>query len=129
MQIKAYDLMKQAAENPQKYEGKRYKVVTYAVDIRGNLIEEFRINRYGEFVSKGGWLVYIKSDTLLEEIKTDPKPVSFMEAVSSGKRIKHEGWTDFYKIHEACRLLACLTQSEIADRIKGKWLIEDGEEG
>jgi hypothetical protein len=92
--LMAYDLMKLATENPGEYEGKRYKCVrTKFADGLGRLRDEIIIkNGRFAFVDDGsGFTVFISNDTELEEIKPEPQPVSFMEAVkaySKGKKIR-----------------------------------------
>ena len=91
--MKAFDLMKAAYENPEKYEGKKYKVV------RGSSLGDSDENIYECIVRDGRIckhnahsILPIFADTQLKEIEPEPKPVSFMEAVNSGKRFKPESW-------------------------------------
>jgi hypothetical protein len=101
--IYASELMELARKEPQKYEGKRYKVAegcavdvisgerVYSIDIAGG---RFYSNNYG---------VAITTSVVLEEIPPEPKPVTFMEAVEAyGKgetircKINHGGRTNEY---------------------------------
>lgn len=86
--MKAYELMKLAAENPAEYEGKRYKVVSgYLYDFTGHSHKEFHFNRIGQVVDET-LAIYFSNDTEIEEI---PQPVPFMEAVkaySEGKTVE-----------------------------------------
>ncbi|MFA5305948.1 MAG: hypothetical protein WC365_00715 [Candidatus Babeliales bacterium] len=78
--LKAYDLMKLAAENPQRYEGKRYKTVEYfALDGSGKA-RPVALVREGSLIFPDCTSAYITSKTTFEEIKPEPQPVSFMEA-------------------------------------------------
>lgn len=76
--MKAYELLKLAAENPQAYEGKKYKVVSgVAINYFGKSVNEFVIDD-GAFQDIDMITVYISNYTEVEEI---PQPVSFTEAI------------------------------------------------
>ena len=79
--MKAYDVMKLAAENPQKYEGKRYKVRDTLIDRHGREYET-AIFKSGDLRVCGDNLLFahVNSKTELEEI---PQPVPFLEAVKA----------------------------------------------
>lgn len=99
--IPAYKLMALAAENPQEYEGRKYKVIDgLAVSVYGKGINEFII-RQGVFDGCGGHL-YISITTELEEIPPEPKPVPVLEAIEAFEKGKviactESGFTHKYK--------------------------------
>jgi hypothetical protein len=137
MQIKAYDLMKLAAENPQKYEGKRYKVVDgAAIEPSGKeMLYEVKVNKHGRLVcgSIDNW-AYISVYTELEEIKPEPKPVPVLDAVAefeNGKAIRCEesGATHVYNAWR--RGLKDENGEPVTAReiLRGTWYIVEGEEG
>lgn len=54
------------------------------------------------------------------------KPVTFIEAINSGKKIKHISWVYEYKtIKEVLDILSVLKEETTLNRINGEWLVED----
>ena len=100
--MKAYELMKSAAENPKEYEGKRYKVIGGNAMCLGEFFDIIEICKdcpavlVGDITLVGvgvdgkatNRVVSISTRTELEEIKPEPRPVTFMEAVKAEKRVK-----------------------------------------
>jgi hypothetical protein len=83
--IYASELMELARKEPQKYGNKKYTVKGWAVTSDGKEVDRLTIIGLGSFVTgvfDDKW-VFIRSDTQVEEIKPEPKPVSFMEAVKA----------------------------------------------
>ena len=77
----ASELMELARKEPQKYEGKRYKVVEGAYDCDGHAVTELYVGTDGDFRNKfDGYRVFVGYDTELEEI---PQTVIFSEAVKA----------------------------------------------
>jgi hypothetical protein len=122
--IKAYELMKLAAENPQKHSGKKYKSeYEEVVDVDGNRHSEVYFGTDGDLrCRKNGYRAFIGATTILEEI---PQTVSFMEAANSGNEIRHELWTDYYTLSEALTLIADTSSSQARAWINGKWFVEE----
>jgi hypothetical protein len=141
--IKAYELMKLAADNPGKYEGKRYRVVDGSTLVAGD------VNRlYGEFVvnTKDSSALFnspdkafglaIYANTILEEILPEQKLVTFMEAVkaySEGKTVKcHFEGTDRGEMTYKNKSHLCGAMKDDSDIgispkeiIDGIWTVED----
>jgi hypothetical protein len=92
--MKACKLMAEAIENPQKYEGKRYKSEGAMRDGCGNMHKVVRIDCSKLMIGSSQLYAYITSDTELEEI---PQSVTFMEAEKAhgeGKTVRVE-YPDF----------------------------------
>lgn len=93
--IYASDLMSEVRENPEKYEGKRYKVDCQCFDANGREISKVHVVN-GDFRSiETDFRVFFGLSALLQEIKPEPKPepkpVTFEEAIkalSESKTIK-----------------------------------------
>jgi hypothetical protein len=132
--IYASDLMTEARKNPEKYEGKRYKVIKgFLLDSEGVEHLEALITKHGNVIIPGQpWLAYVSPNTQLREIKPEPKPVTFMEAVKAyenGKSIKVKDGSreTTYNLSGDMAMFkgtndTILTVSEI---LNGTWYIEE----
>lgn len=90
MKLYASELMELARKEPEKYEGKRYKVLGLCcIGPERQCYGEVIVDSEGRLQGKGydNW-AYINSNTKLEEIKPQPQPVPFMEAVKAMKQGK-----------------------------------------
>jgi hypothetical protein len=124
--MKAYELMKLAAENPQKYKGKKYSVKWgKVVDRDGDCMKAIEVDSDGQLVGACGKWAYVSCDTELEEIK--PEPVPFMDAVraySEGKTIRCEWGGDVYR-YTGDRMIDHRADAVCPDEIlHGTWTIE-----
>ena len=121
--IKAYELMKLAAENQDKYKGKRFKVVGYtAITMRGEETKEIEFTSNGQMGCNNGKVAYISSDTELEEIKPS---VTFNDAMNSGKSSKMKG---DYSYRSPKFWMDCLSKMNIEQQLimlNGQWFLED----
>jgi len=124
--IKAYDLMKLAAENPEKYEGKKYQV------IKGAAIDAAFAKEYETVIVKDSVLtdtdncyrIYVSDMTELKEVvKLEPIGVDFITAVRSNKPITSED----NKVKRCTPefVISQLFMPDMAHRVKGKWFIND----
>jgi hypothetical protein len=52
------------------------------------------------------------------------KPVTFVEAINSGKQIKYKDWNFYCSLTSTMNLLASKVPSTVKDMINGKWYIE-----
>ena len=123
----ASELMEWARKNPKEYAGKRYKVVNTCVF---EPLYDVKVNTFGNLVcGEGEDMVYINTHTQLEEIPPKPKPVTFMEAVNSGKNVKPYGdgecWA-FMPPKNWISFMGCSGKlgAEYLEYINGLWLIE-----
>jgi len=86
--IKAYDLMKLAAENPQAYEGKQYKAIDGGsiIDLNGISYKELYVKN-GKLVvdTDGFYHARISSCLVIQRILPEPKQVSALEAIKAHK--------------------------------------------
>ena len=119
----ASELMELARKEPQKYEGKRYKVVSGSPLENGSQTFYECVMCKGSFKSPGKNLyLAVFDDTKLEEI---PQPVSFMDAVNSRKKFKYFNWDNYYSPSAVARILASNTNDTILRLINdNQWLIE-----
>jgi len=53
------------------------------------------------------------------------KPVSFMEAVNSGKRFKPDTWSHYYFLTEVLEALYGYHDDDAKTILNGKWLVEE----
>jgi hypothetical protein len=102
--IYASELMEAARKEPEKYEGKRYKVTDTLID-RHSKEYETAIVRSGTLRVKGDneLFAHVNSVTRLEEIPPEPKPVTASEAMAAmddeSKEIewRHQGTVATFK--------------------------------
>ena len=124
--MKACKLMVDALENPQKYHGRKCKVVDGAYDCEGHAVTELYIGTDGDFRSKdNGYRVYVGHDTELEEI---PQPVSFMDAAKAMDRsayieCRYKGEIKLYGGSKFTTLSGC-NPVTIEEIVHGEWTIK-----
>ena len=105
--MKTWEMIKKLTENSSK-EFKREDGLVLSTSIDDTLIWEpgyTHLNLHDEW----------------EEVK---EPVSFMEAVESGKRIRHELWLEYDFLEVVLYKLSELSTKTMRDMILGKWYIE-----
>jgi hypothetical protein len=129
--IKAYELMKLAADNPSKYNGKKYRV------IQGQFVAGGVNKYYSSFIidtsdsalfvsdDKKGFGLSIYASQEVEEIPDPPKEVSFMEAITQWNPIKHKAWDEFVSINRALNYMSNAGIGTIHEMAKDKWLIKE----
>jgi hypothetical protein len=127
----AYELVKLAVENPQKYRGKEYKVVDdYVMDSSGNMCNEIKvhIDTYKGLVNirnkRTDDRLYFSIITKLEEIK---QSVTFLEALNRGT----DGFVNIYPKGEKPNTLEYwvssfprITAKGLQKILNGDWYIE-----
>lgn len=64
---------------------------------------------------------------LTDEWQLVQQPVTFMEAVNSGKKIRYEEWDTFYGIKSVFETMSYKELSVVREMLNGTWYIEDGE--
>lgn len=52
------------------------------------------------------------------------EPITFIEAVNSGKKIKYEKWQNFYNLHETLLELIQFNFEDQKEILTGKWYVE-----
>lgn len=124
--MKAYELMKFVAENPEKYEGKKFKVIYGEVIKRTGNPSESKVITFNEnrrFVTDWNATVFFTQDTELEDIK--PDPVSFMEAMNSQRLIKPEGYEEYRALSYWVCEFPRMSTKRFLDIINGAWYIQE----
>lgn len=84
----AYELMRLAAENPEKYEGKKYKVVSGSFLFKLDKRTKSCLVKNGKMRSEEGYIISILPDTCLEEILQEVDFITAVKAFQEGKNIK-----------------------------------------
>ena len=128
----ASELMELARKEPEKYEGKRYKVLSVndalgapIRDFEGYIVERVKVFNGALLIdesSASNCTAFIDNRAELEEI---PQPVPFMEAVNSRKKFKYFDWDNYYSPSAVMRILASNTNDTVLKLINdNQWLIE-----
>ena len=132
----ASELMELARKEPEKYEGKRYRVLGLCcIGPERQHYSTVIVDSEGKLQGKGydNW-AYINSNTTVEEIPPEPKPVTFMEAAEAnenGKTVecKIYGCFNVYRPHMTAGMIDQSGRAVSANEIlHGKWYII-GKEG
>jgi len=124
--IYASDLMTEARKNKEKYEGKRYRVASdFAKMANGQSVLNCRIEEGCLIVDGTHMRVYFTESTTLEEIKPEPKPVSFIEAMNSTRRIRPKGHEEYNDLSYWVCEFPSMSRKNYLDLINGTWFIEE----
>jgi hypothetical protein len=128
--MKAYDLMKAVTKNPEKYEGKRYKITKGgALRFNGQNCSEVEV-KDGKIYTRNMYPAYFNIMCELEEIQ---KPVDFMTAANSGRCMKplhpHEYGANGYNslaqwLFRFSRIGGFYNRSNALEYMNGQWVIE-----
>lgn len=125
MSIKAYELMALAAKEPEKYQGKKFRVVNGAAISYGSKHAYTEVVFDGDdFVNQVGnsFRLFFSSITELEEILPY---VTFEEATKSEMRIKHDNWGGYVCLSGAIYLLSTYPSKSLRTMLsEKKWLVE-----
>lgn len=90
MSIKGYELMKLVADDPEKYEGKKYELKDGSIlDVHGKVAYDAFIEQ-GILYCNRDLKAYISAKTTLEEIKQPVTPQEAAKAYMEGKCIIYE---------------------------------------
>ncbi|WP_042678490.1 hypothetical protein [Anaerosalibacter massiliensis] len=115
--MKTWEMIKELTENPEK-KFKRKGVVGDVIEVG---MESDEITWLGS-----GDSFIINSMQLNNEWEEVKEPMTFIEAVNSGKLMKHETWADSYlKLYDLCEALSLLPNEKIRSMLNGKWYIAD----
>lgn len=120
---KTWEMIKELTENPSKrFRDGLGDIVTTSKKTQRIVWEISEdIPRESDFIMFN----YAKNyDNLHIEWEEVPESVDFMTAVNSGKQIKHEEWEHYYELSVVLDLLIGTGNTNIADKINGKWLIK-----
>jgi hypothetical protein len=136
--MKAFELMYLAKMEPQKYEGKKYKITKgCALNNMGNLLNETDVINVekGKVYYNKIYELNISQNTELEEIQ---QPIPFLEAVkaySEGKTIRCEwkgrsqNWASKYKNgSQYMGIKECDGAICPEEILNGTWYLEDNHE-
>ena len=123
IEVYASELAELARKEPGKYKDKKYRAIEgRLITMDGTrIIDEFIVSDDG-CLAFGKLRLYFANNTQVEEIK---QPVIFMEAVNSGKKLKHSDWGEYYCLNRAMEILGNMTVQHALNEINGKWYIED----
>jgi hypothetical protein len=128
----ASELQELARKNPEKYNGKEYKIIDGIImNYTGKKFERIFINEYGELTNLFSEQLFFSFDTQIEEVK---QKVSFFEAISNPKNliasadINDGVWDRFNNVNYTLQGLGILIETysfkKYEQLINGKWYIK-----
>jgi hypothetical protein len=112
--IDTISMIKELAKNPK---------LRFTGVLRGDTVEVFVNQNKGIGLSDRSTFV-LSGDALQAKWEQVQDKYSFMEAINSGKRIKHESWQEFKLIEEALYNILDYPITKTLNIINGNWHIE-----
>lgn len=99
------------------------KSLRFVTEIDGKQKTAF-YNQNGGISSDGKSTLVLGGKMLNAVWEEEQKPVSFLKAINSNKRIKHKDFKEFKPVQEAIFELLDYSQNDIVRLLNGEWNIE-----
>lgn len=114
--IDTLTMIKKMAMNPK---------LKFKTELNGKDIEVY-VNQNGGISTRNERnTVTLSGDIMLAKWQMVEEKYTFMEAINSGKKIKHESWKEYLPIEEALYEMLELPISNIVPFINGGWNIQE----